>query len=46
MDQEVVVDRVLLPELVVVGADLVVESHLHELVRSGPDTHVGRRALK
>ena len=46
MDQEVVVDRVLLPELVVVGADLVVESHLHELVRGGPDTHVGRRALK
>jgi hypothetical protein len=46
MDQEVVVDRMLLPELVVISADLVVESHLHELVKGGSDTHVGRRALK
>jgi hypothetical protein len=46
MDQVVVVDGMLLPELVVVSADLVIDGHLHELVGGGPEREVGRWGLK
>jgi len=46
MDQMLVVDRMLLPELVEVVANLVVDCHLHELVMGRPDCKMSRGGLK